>query len=67
MHYKMIAAFVDKHSVLCELCTAIVCWRGPVHNNTVACCFIGGHRGWETGVWKGRLQLYFTKYCFGTN
>ena len=54
MYFTATAVFVDKHSVLCELCTAIVCWRGPVHNNTVACCFIGGHIGWWAGFWGGR-------------
>ena len=50
MYFKVTAVFVDKHSVLCdEPCTFIVCSRGPVHNNTAACCFIGGHIGWWTG------------------
>ena len=54
MYFTATAVFVDKHSVLCGFYSTIVCWRGPVHNNTVACCFIGGHIGWWTRLWRGR-------------
>ena len=48
---RMISVFVDKHSILCNLCIAIVCWRGPVYSDTVACCLSDGHIGWWVGFW----------------
>ena len=38
MCHNVIVVFVDKHSILCNLCIAIVCWRGPVYSDAVACC-----------------------------
>ena len=53
---KMISVFVDMHSILCNLCIAIVCWRGPVYSDTVACCLSDGHLIWWVGFWNGKYQ-----------
>ena len=50
-----VTVFVDTHSILCNLCIAIVCWRGPVHSDAVACCLSDGHISWWVGFWSGRI------------
>ena len=59
MYFTATAAFVDKHSVLCELFR-----RGPVHNNTIACCFSGSHSCQWTEFWRGEIIVVFHKVLF---
>ena len=57
------------YSVPCNLCIPIVCWRGPVYSDTVACCLSDGHIGWWVGFWNGkhRNHVGYILYATGLN